>query len=111
MINGPHHLYFLAAQSSSRSLVVDQSVPPSFCRSVMFVKKWPLEYKKVFKTYLPTYLWDSSDCSNSCDSCDSRDSSDSCDSSESSENSESSDSNDSSDNSDQKLVSSKKLFY
>ena len=49
----------------------------------MFVNKWPLEYKKVIKTYLPTYLGDSSDSSDSCDShdnCDSRDGSDSSDS-------------------------------
>ena len=43
-------------------------------------KKWPLEYQKVIKTYIPTYLWDS--CGSS-DSCDSRDSSDNSDSSES----------------------------
>ena len=29
----------------------------------MFVKKWPLEYQKEIKTYLPTYQWDSSDSS------------------------------------------------
>ena len=53
----------------------------------MFVKKWPLEYQKVIKTYLPTYLWDSSDSSeicNSCDSCDSDDYNDSTDRSDSS---------------------------
>ena len=48
----------------------------------MFVKKWPLDYQQVIKTYLLTYLWDISD---SCDSCDSRDSSDSCDSRDSSD--------------------------
>ena len=58
-------------------------------RSVMFVKKWPLEYQKVIKTYLPSYLWDSSDSSDSCDSCDSCDD---CDSSYSSYSSDSSDS-------------------
>ena len=42
----------------------------------MFVKKWPLEYQKVIETYLPTYLWDSSDSSDSSDSNDSSDSSD-----------------------------------
>ena len=47
----------------------------------MFVKKWALEYQKVIKTYLPTYLWDSSDSSDSRDSCDSNDSSDSSDNS------------------------------
>ena len=41
----------------------------------MFVKKWPLHYQKVIKTYLPTYLWDSSDSSDICDSSDSSDSS------------------------------------
>ena len=46
----------------------------------MFVKKWPLEYQKVIKTYLPTYLWDSSDTSDSRDSSDISDSSDSSDS-------------------------------
>ena len=59
---------------------------------VMFVKKWPLEYQKVIKTYLLTYLQDSSDCSDSCDSRDSNDSSDSSDGSESSDSSDSSDS-------------------
>ena len=49
----------------------------------MFVKKWPLEYCKVIKTYLPTYLWDSSDTSDICDICDSSDNSDSSDSSDS----------------------------
>ena len=43
----------------------------------MFVKMWPLEYQKVVKTYLPTYLWDSSDSSDSHDSSDSSDGSDS----------------------------------
>ena len=51
----------------------------------MFVKKWILEYKKVIKTYLPTYLWDSSDSSDSCDSYDSSDSRDGRDSSDSSD--------------------------
>ena len=78
---------FLATQSSSRSLVVcvlvHLTVCPSVLRSVMFVKKLPLEHQKVIKTYLPTYLWDSSDSSDSSDSrenCDSSDSSDSSDS-------------------------------
>ena len=52
------------------------------------MKNWPLEYQKVIKTYLCTYLRDSND---------SRDSSDSSDSSNSSNSSDSSDSNDSSD--------------
>ena len=51
----------------------------------MFEKKWPLEYQKVIKTYLPTYLWDSSDKSDICNSCDSCASSDSCDSIDSSD--------------------------
>ena len=38
---------------------------------MIFVKKWRLEYQKVIKTYLPTYLWDGSDISDSCDSSDS----------------------------------------
>ena len=46
----------------------------------MFVKKWPLEYQKVIKTYLPTYLWDNSDSSDICDGSDSSDSSDSSES-------------------------------
>ena len=33
--------------------------------SIMFVKKWPLEYQNVIKTYLPTILWDSNDSSDS----------------------------------------------
>ena len=55
----------------------------------MFVKMWPLEYQKVVKTYLPTYLWDSSDSSDSHDSSDSSDSSNSNDSSDSSDSSDS----------------------
>ena len=50
----------------------------------MFVKKWLLEYQKIIKTYIPTYLWDSSDSSDICDSCDRSDNSDSSDSSDSS---------------------------
>ena len=42
----------------------------------MFVKKWLLEYEKEIKTYVPTYLWDSSDSNDGSDSCDSSDSSD-----------------------------------
>ena len=60
----------------------------------MFVRKWPLEYQKVIKTYFPTYLWDKSDNIDICESCDS---SDSCDNSDSSDSSDSSDGNDSSD--------------
>ena len=51
----------------------------------MFVKKWPLEYQKVIKTYLSIYLWDNSDSNDSSDSRESRDSHDSCDSSDSSD--------------------------
>ena len=69
---------FLDALSSSRSVVVLRSV----CWLVILVKKWPLEYKKVIKTYLPTYLWDSSDSGDICDSCDSSDGSDGSDSSD-----------------------------
>ena len=57
------------------------------------MKKWPLEYQKAIKTYLPTYIWDSSDSSESSDSCDSCDI---CDSSDSSDSSHSGDSSDSS---------------
>ena len=51
-------------------------------RPTTFGKKWPLEYQKLIKTYLPTYLWDSSDSSDSSESGESRDSSDSSDSSD-----------------------------
>ena len=80
----PPHLYFwmpsrnfLAAQSSSRRLVVCRSV----CLSVIFLNKWPFEHQMVTKTYLkptylPTYLCDSFDSSDSSDSCDNSDSSD-----------------------------------
>ena len=47
----------------------------------MFVKKWPLEYQKVIKTYLCTYLQESSYSSDSSDSSDNSDSSDRSDSS------------------------------
>ena len=83
--------YFLAALSSSRSLVVGRLVGPL----VMFLKKWPLEYQKVIKTYLCTYLWYSSD---------------SCDSSDSSDSSDSNDSNNSSDSSDQITLYTKKFY-
>ena len=46
----------------------------------MFVKKWPIEYQKVIETYLPTYLWNSSESCGSTDSIDSSDSSDISDS-------------------------------
>ena len=57
----------------------------------MFVKKWALEYQKLIETYLPTYLWDSSDISDGSDICDSSDYSDSNDYSDSSDSSDSSD--------------------
>ena len=60
------------------------------------MKKWPLEYQKVIKTYLRTYLRDSSDSINSSDS------------SDSSESSDSNDRNDSSDSSDQTTLYTKK---
>ena len=63
----------------------------------MFVKKLPLEYQKVTKTYCPTYLWDSSDSSDISDISDSHDSYDSRDSSDSSDSNDSSDSSDSND--------------
>ena len=51
-----HKYIFLAALSSSRSLVIGRSVRPSVGRSIMFVKKLPLKYCKVIKTFLiPTY--------------------------------------------------------
>ena len=54
----------------------------------MFVKKGPLDYQKVIKTYLPTYLWDRSDIIDSCDSSDISESSDISDSSDSSDSSD-----------------------
>ena len=65
----------------------------------MFLKKWPLEYQIVTKTYLPSNLCDSSDGS------DSSNRSDSCDSSDTS------DISDSSDSSDQKKICQKKTFF
>ena len=58
----------------------------------MFVKKLHLEYRKVIKTYLPTYLWDSSDSSDSHESSDSSDIIDISDISDSRDSSDSSDS-------------------
>ena len=60
-------------------------VGPSVGPLVMFVKKWPLEYQKVIKTYIHTYLRDSSNSSDSSDSSDSSGSSDRTDSSGSSD--------------------------
>ena len=51
----------------------------------MFVKKGPLDYQKVIKTYLPTYIWDRSVIIDSCDSSDISDSSDSSEGSDSSD--------------------------
>ena len=48
----------------------------------MFMKKWPLEHQKVIKTYLCTYLQESSYSSDSSDSSDRSDSIDSSDSSD-----------------------------
>ena len=63
---------FLAALSSSRTLVVSLSVCLSVDPSVRDVcEKWPLEYQKVIKTYLPTNPCDSSYSSDSSDSSDS----------------------------------------
>ena len=77
---------FLAAQSSSRRLVVRRLVG----RSETFLKKWPLEYQMVTETYLYYNL---------CASCDSSDSSDS------------SDISDSSNSSDQKTCVKKNILY
>ena len=74
--------FFLAAPSSSRCLVVGLSVwwsvSPLVRSSETFLKKCPLEYQIVTKTYLKptylsTYLCDSSDNSGSSDSSHSRD--------------------------------------
>ena len=86
---------FSCPLSSFKSLGVGRSVGLSVDLSVGlegFVKKGLIEYQMVTKTYLPTYLWDSSDSSDSCDSCDS------CDSSDSSASSDSRDSSDNKDN-------------
>ena len=85
----------------SRCLLVRRLVGPLFGRSVMFVKKWFLEYQMVTKTYLPFNLFDISDSSDSSYSCDSNDSSDS---------SESNNSSDSSDRSKQKSFFQLKKF-
>ena len=96
----------MAFFSCSRSLDVGRSVGRSVCLSYTFVKKWPLEYQMVTKTYLPSNLCDSSDGNDSSyrsdnidrsDRSDSNDSSDSCDSSDSSDSTDSSDSGDRSD--------------
>ena len=72
------------------------SVRPSVRQSVAFLKKWPLEYQIVTKTYLPSNLSDYSESS---------------DSSESSESSDSSECRDSSDKSDKKNFFLKKLIF
>ena len=59
---------------------VGLSVRPS-----TFVKKWSLEYQKIIKTHLHTYLQDSSYSSDISDSSDNSDSSDSSDSNDSSD--------------------------
>ena len=72
-----HSNIFLAAQSSSRSLVVGWSAG----LLETFVKKWPLKHEMVTKTFLHSNLCDSSDCSDISNSSDTSDSSDSSDSS------------------------------
>ena len=63
------------------------------------------------KTYLSTYLCDSSDICDSCDSSDSSNGSDSNDTSDRSDSSDSSDRSDSSDSSDKKKLFSPKNFF
>ena len=87
---------FLAAQGSSRSLVVYCFVGRLVCPP-MYVKKGPLECQMVTKTYLPSNLCDNSDSSDSINSSDSSDSSNISESSDSSESSKSSQRSDSSD--------------
>ena len=68
----------LAAQSSSRGLVVGPSVGLLIGLLDTFMKNWPFEYQMVSKTYLPSNLCDisySGDSSDSSDSCDCSDSS------------------------------------
>ena len=71
-LTGPTLSSFLAALSSSRSLVVGPSVRwsvrPLVGPSVIFVKKWSLEYQKVIITHLRAYLLDSSYIRDSSDS-------------------------------------------
>ena len=81
---------FLTAQSSSRSLVVGRSVCLSVGRPLW--KKWPLVYQMLIKSYLPSYLCDSSDSSDSGDSSDISDSGDSGDNSDSGDTCDSGDS-------------------
>ena len=76
MFFGFYKYIFLAASSSSRSQFVCQSVSVSVGRLVDFVKKLPLEYQILTKTYLPTYLCDSIGGSDSSDRSNSSDSSD-----------------------------------
>ena len=77
---------------------VRRSVGPSVGRSVRDVcEKVTFRVSKGTKTYLPTYLWDSSDSSDSSDNSDNSDSSDNSDNSDSRDSSGSIDSGDSSD--------------
>ena len=76
---------------------------------MMFVIKRLLEYQKVIKTNLSTYLWDSIDSSDGSDSSDSSHNSYSSDSSDNSDSSDSSESSDSSKFTDQQIYLKKKI--
>ena len=69
------------------------SVRPSVHPLVTIVKKLPLEYQMVTKTYLPSNVYDNSDGSDSSYSSDSNDSNGSCDRSDSSDSGDRSDQN------------------
>ena len=86
---GSYHIFSCPEQLSASSCWL---VGPLVGPLVTFVKKWPLEYQMVTKTYITSNLCDSSNSSDSCD------------------NSDSSDSSDRSDSSDQKVVSPKTFF-
>ena len=73
---------FLAAQSSSRSLVVCPPVRLSVCLTADVCEKVTSAVSKDNNTYLPTYLWDSSDSYDNIDSSDSTKRSDGSDSSD-----------------------------
>ena len=76
---------------------------------MMFVVKWLLEYQKVIKTNLSTYLWDRSDRSDSSDGSDSSDSSHNSYSSDSNDSSDGSESSDSSNITEQQIILNKKI--